>query len=466
MPPGTAKLAPFDLSTNARWRNPSRPVIASLFALIVGMMFTLSGGSLWQLGLNYEGISGAMASKIHPATYLAFVTFGLLALARRNPASFFVALVTRHPGALVFAAATVLLGCYIVLDHRRGIATVFDTYLLAAMLSIIAVDLDERTIGRVERMLHLLLAANALMALAEYLLGYQFFPYRFEEIVYEWDKRSTALLGHPLEDALITGTYIVMLVGGGGPGMPKLLRLPAILLQLAAMVPFGGRTALLLALAMIALSLAPALLRVLRGGRMSLPAVAAVMVMAPILALAVGLFATSGFFDVVLDRFANDGGSAQTRLTMFELFDQLPLRDIIIGADSDLVDSIRRTHGLQWGIENPVVRLVLYQGAVFTAFLVVGFVFFLTEVGRRLRRGAAMAFIFFLIVINSYESISNKSITLGRFVVLVLVMFDRRTGAFREPSARRTFADRQHQPANLHRLGGLSLPAPVGPNPL
>jgi len=453
MPPGTGKLAPFDLSTHARWRNPSRPVIASLFALIVGMMFTLSGGSLWQLGLNYEGITGAMASKIHPATYLAFVTFGLLALARRNPASFFVALVTRHPGALIFATATVLLGCYIVLDHRRGIATVFDTYLLAAMLSIIAADLDERAIGRVEKMLHLLLAANALMGLAEYLLGYQFFPYRFEEIAYEWDKRSTALLGHPLEDALITGTYVVMLVGGGGPGMPKLLRFPAILLQLAAMVPFGGRTALLLALAMIALSLAPALLRVLRGGRMSLPAVAAAMVMAPILALAVGLFATSGFFDVVLDRFANDGGSAQTRLTMFELFDQLPLRDIIIGADSDLVDSIRRTHGLQWGIENPVVRLVLYQGAVFTAFLVVGFVLFLTEVGRRLRRGAAMAFIFFLIVINSYESISNKSITLGRFVVLVLVMFDRRTGASRDPSARRTFADRQHESANLHRPG-------------
>ena len=39
--------------------------------------------------------------------------------------------------------------------------------------------------------------------------------------------------------------------------MPKSLRPAAILLQLAALVPFGGRTALLLTLAMTALWLVP-----------------------------------------------------------------------------------------------------------------------------------------------------------------------------------------------------------------
>ena len=34
-----------------------------------------------------------------------------------------------------------------------------------------------------------------------------------------------------------------------------------------------------------------------------------------------------------------------------------------------------------------------------------------------------MAFIFFLIVVNSYESIANKSLALAQFVVLMLVMF-------------------------------------------
>jgi hypothetical protein len=74
-------------------------------------------------------------------------------------------------------------------------------------------------------------------------------------------------------------------------------------------------------------------------------------------------------------------------------------------------------------VENPVVRLLLYQGVAFSAFLIAGFVLFLTELGRRMRPGAAMPFTFFLMVINSFESISNKTVLLGQFIVLMLVMF-------------------------------------------
>jgi hypothetical protein len=425
----------------------SRPlehsVVGALFALIVVMMFTLSGSVLWDLGLNYSGLTGAAASKIHPATYLSVVTFALLVLARRNPASYFVTLVTRHPGALVFLIAISLLGCFIVLDNRRGIATVFDTYLLAVMLSLIAAELNVQQLTRVEKLIHILLAANALLALLEYFIDYRIFPHRFEGVAFDWDRRSTALLGHPLENAQTTGLYIMALVAGGGSSMPKPLRLPAILLQLAAMVPFGGRTALLLTVTMIACWMVPHALRFLRGGHVSLPVVAMVALLTPVLALAIGLFATSGFFNVVLDRFADDGGSAQTRVEMFEIFSKLNLGDIFIGANSDLIDSIRRTHGLEWGIENPIVRLVLYQGAALTTFLVAGFILFLIEIGHRLRRGTAMPFIFFVIVINSYESISNKTIMLGHFVALILVMFSAGQSsplASRMPRARKRVA--------------------------
>ena len=157
---------------------------------------------------------------------------------------------------------------------------------------------------------------------------------------------------------------------------------------------------------------------------MSLPVVAAAALLIPMLALAVGFFASGGFFNVVLDRFADDGGSAHTRLQMFEIFEYLSLRDIFVGSNSDLIDSIRRTHGLEWGIENPVVRLLLYQGVAITTLLVAGFALFLIEIGRRLGRGAAMPFIFFLLVANSYESIANKTLMLGQFVVLMIVIFN------------------------------------------
>src|SRR5215813_182273 len=111
-----------------------RPVIAFLFLTIVMALFSLSSGQLWELGINYDGVTGAMASKIHPATYLALLTLMILIPARRNPASYFVGIVTRHPGTLAFLLATLVLAAYIVFDGRKGIATIVDTYLLAIVV--------------------------------------------------------------------------------------------------------------------------------------------------------------------------------------------------------------------------------------------------------------------------------------------------------------------------------------------
>lgn len=401
----------------------ARTLIGGLFFTIALLLFALSSGVLWNLGVNYNGVTGAAASKIHPATYLAFATLGLVILARRNPASFFVALVTRHPGTLAFLLATLLLGSAIVLDGRKGIATVFDTYLLAIIVALIAAELETRDFARVEKLIHVLLAANALLGLAEYALNTKVFPFRFDGVALDWDYRSNGLLGHPLENAQMTGLYVMVLLAGGGAGMPKSLRPAAILLQLAALVPFGGRTALLLTLAMTALWLVPRVLQMLRGARLPLPAFAAIAVLAPLLALGVGLIAVGGFFDVITDRFADDGGSAKSRIEMFEIFNQLSAHEIFIGASSAVIDSLRTSRGLEQGIENPVVRLLLYQGAVFTTFLIAGFVLFLIEIARRLRPGYAMAMVFFLVIVNSYESIANKTLGLAQFVVLLLVMF-------------------------------------------
>ena len=177
--PGVTGLSSGNAPAQAT-RFPERRVVGLLFALIVTMMLTLSGSVLWDLGLNYSGVTGAVASKIHPASYLAFVMLGLLVIARRNPASFFVSLLTHRAGTLVFLAATALLGLVIVLDERKGIATVFDTYLLAITLSLIVAELNGRQLGRVEWIIHLLLAANALLALFEYAMNYRVFPNRYE----------------------------------------------------------------------------------------------------------------------------------------------------------------------------------------------------------------------------------------------------------------------------------------------
>src|SRR5262249_17362105 len=150
---------------------------------------------------------------------------------------------------------------------------------------LIIAELNGRQLGRVEWIIHLLLAANALLALFEYAMNYRVFPNRYEGVEFDWDRRSTGLLGHPLEAAQVTGSCLMALIAGGGPNMPTLLRVPAILLQLSALVPFGGRTALVTALALITLWLGSKMVGLMRGRRVSVPAAAATVVLVPILGL-------------------------------------------------------------------------------------------------------------------------------------------------------------------------------------
>ena len=403
----------------------AQAVIAGLFLVIVFLLFAVSSGMLGAFGINHGGVTGSVASKIHPAAYLAFFTVALMMVARRNPASFFASVITRQPGTFVFLLTILAVAAYIVLDGRKGIATIFDTYLLAVAVALIAADLGGRDLARVEKLIHVLLAANAALALFEYAIGHRFFPFRFEGVELEWDMRSTGLSGHPLENAQLTSIYIMALLAGGGASMPAALRPGAVLLQLAAMVPFGGRTAMLLTLLLLLLWLLPRIVRLLRGARMSLVAFASVAILVPVLALAVGAVAAGGFFDVLLVRFVDDSGSAKTRLEMFEIFSQLSAHDILVGANPELIDSIRRSLGLELGIENPVVRFVLYQGAIFTGFLIAGLALFIIEIVHRLRPGYGMALIAFVIIVNSYESISNKTVGLAQFIVLMIAMFHR-----------------------------------------
>ena len=403
----------------------ARRFAGAAFFVIAAMLFTMSSGVLWNLGINYNGVTGSIPSKIHPATYLSALTIGFLLLARRNPASFVVGLPTRQPGTLAFLLATLLLAAYIVFDGRKGIATIFDTYLLAIMIALIASELRPPDFARVEKLIHVLLACNALLGLFEYAIDQRLIPFRFDGVTLEWDKRSNGLLGHPLENAQMTGLYIMVLLSGGGANMPAALRPAAVLLQLAALVPFGGRTALLLTLAMTALWCVPRIVRVLRGARMPLPAFAALAVGLPLLIIGIGLFSVGGFFDVIIDRFVDDDGSARARVRMLEMLGQLSWREIFIGADNDYVESLRRSHGLESGIENPVVRLVLYQGVVFTTFVIAGFTLFMIGITRRLRPGYGMTMLFYLTIIASYESISNKTVSLAQFIVLMLSMFAR-----------------------------------------
>jgi hypothetical protein len=196
-----------------------------------------------------------------------------------------------------------------------------------------------------------------------------------------------------------------------------------IAMQLVALVTFGGRSAIVVTLLLGGAYGLFRLLGVVARGRIPLLAAAGAVCAIPLVATAVAGLAYGGFFDALLGRFASDGGSANARVAMFDLFARLPFRDLVLGPDPTLVDSLRRITGLEWGIENPIIRVVLYQGALMAVLLTLAVTLFLFEVARRCRGGVALPMIAFVILINTFESLGGKTTLLAKFVLVLVALY-------------------------------------------
>ncbi|GJD35763.1 VpsF family polysaccharide biosynthesis protein [Methylobacterium aerolatum] len=416
-----------DRLPSAAWAPPAPrrllrlPANAGLLVCAV-LVLGVSGGLLWTLGINYDGLTGSPVQKLHPATYLAAILFGLAMLRAGNPVAHGARSCARHPASVALLVASLAYFLNIVLRGAPGMAGALDTFLLPALVTILIVDADEETLRRLEWLTHAVMTANAVLGLVEFATGQRFFPYRLDGAIFETDTRSAALQGHPLGNATLTACYVLALLSGGGR-LPDSVRIGFVLLQSAALVTFGGRSGIVITLLLGGGRVGLLLFRALVRNRISLPAAMLAAFALPLVPLAVAGLVAGGFFDSLAGRFAADGGSANARVEMFALFDRIPLRDLIIGPDTALVETLRRMNGLEWGIENPIIRTLLYQGAVVTVVLTVTTALFLREVAHRCRPGIALPMIAFLILINTFESLGGKTTLLAKFAILLLALY-------------------------------------------
>lgn len=413
--------APTGAGFAPRWaRIGSFSRLGTILAVLV--LFCISGGMLWLVGYNYDGLAGGAATKIHPSTYMIMLVFGWSVLACGDPVSRSIHLVNQRPATILMLVVSVVVIAITILRDGQGLGGIVDTYIAACLLVLLLADADETLMARLERLLHIVMAVNAVMALGEFVTQIRFFPYRFDGVAFETDTRSTALHGHPLANAMVTACYLMSLMNGGR-SMPGWARGAMIGLQSAALVVFGGRTALLICLFAGAAYGFVALLTTLKRGRVSLPTAAAACVLAAAIPAAIAGLAGLGFFNDVADRFVSDGGSANARKEMFDLLAMFSPGDLFFGPDTDLVDTLRRVNGLEWGIENPVIRMVLYQGAIVTLLVTIGFCAFMFELSRVTRGGLWLPMVIWIVLLNGSESISTKTTLMSKFAVIALCMY-------------------------------------------
>ncbi|MCJ2052250.1 VpsF family polysaccharide biosynthesis protein [Methylobacterium sp. J-070] len=401
-------------------------------ALWTLILVGVSGGLLWALGINYDGISGSAAAKIHPATYLAVALTGWTLLRAGNPAIPVAQALTRRPASVLLAVSGVLLLILIGARGGTGLAGSIDTFVLAGLVPILLMDRDAATLGRLESVFHAVMLANALLGLIELASGQRFFPFRFDGMAFETDTRSAALQGHPLVNATMTACYILALAQGGGRLGPA-ARAAMIGLQLVALVAFGGRSATVTTWVFGTAVGLYALNRTLRGGRIPLAAAACACFALTLLPVAVAILAAVGFFDTLLDRFVSDGGSAQARVDMLAIFGAIPFRELLLGPDILQVSTLRRIYGLEWGIENSIISDVFYHGILVTAALVLAVGFYLAEVARSCRSGVWLPILTFVILVNTFEGLAGKTTMLAKFALMLIVLFPRRGAAGMRP---------------------------------
>ena len=397
------------------------PITRFAIPCIMLALFTLSGGVLWYAGYNYDGLMGSALTKLHPATYLTILVFGWRACAFGNPFAYLTHVGRLRPASLLLLLISVGALASVVLRQRPNMAGLVDTFLAPSLLVLVLAEADERLRRSIETLLHGVMTVNALMALFEFATKILIFPYRFDGETFPTDLRSAALQGHPLVNATLTACYVLALMSGCRQ-MKTPLRLGLILLQLAAMVAFGGRTAIVTVLALGLCYGAWRSFASIRRRRVHLMAAALILLAAALLPVALAVLISGGFFDDLIGRFVSDGGSANARVEMFGLFQHFSLPDLLIGPDVELLESIRRISGLEWGIENPIIRMMLYQGTFFMLLMLVGFALFMRELAHG-RAGSWLPMIAWLILVNGSESLASKTTLMSKFAVILLCLY-------------------------------------------
>lgn len=412
------------MQTMRNWTKATPPGV--LFGMSLGvlavLMIAISPLALVSLGLNYEETGGSPLEKLHPATPLAALLILVAAVMSGNPVTWALRQATESPSLLPYLGIIALLILHSVRVVGLPFTHFFDTFILPLFVYLLFKDPGEQRGRHFAWLIHLVMAANAVIGIGEFATGLRLTPIVAAGVVIEDDWRSSALLGHPLANAALTGSYVLMLALGGGRDLPQWLRSLAFGLAAAAMIVFGGRAATVFLVATLIAIAGLDLASILRGRRFSTMSVVKALVLAPVAGLVVVVLAEQGYFDRFIERFIDDKGSAETRTDMFELLRHVPLSELLLAPDAKQVTTWQHIYGLEFGIESFWLSYILTYGLIPSLVFFAALAFFTRDVLARLVARSGWAFLFFYAVASTSVSLSAKSPLLAVFTLMALVL--------------------------------------------
>lgn len=408
-----------DISSDAA---PAARIVSMGRLAIVFLFLTVSPLTLVMWDWQYFEAGGSPFDKFHPATLLAGALIGIIALSSGNPLTGLIAILQRNADMLPFIAANIFMLVYTSTAFGLPITIFIETFVGGILMVMLFRGLEEPEYRRLAYLVHALMLLNALVAFYEILSGTRFTPLVVNGEALLDEPRATALLGHPLANAILAGCYVVMLALGGGRDLPPLLRPLAFAVALSSLAPFGGRAATGFALLTLTLLALRQMWHALRGASFKTSSILSALIVLPVAALALVAANEGGLLDPLTSRLFDDEGSASTRIEMFTLFQYFTPYDWIFGPQPEVLMTHIRLHGLEYGIESFVVAFVLNYGLLCTAVFFPALAIFMLRLGQSGKPGTGIAVLYFLAVSLTSISLSSKSPVLSIFTMMLLIL--------------------------------------------
>ena len=393
------------------------------FVLALFLFFLLPGKLLLLLDWHYVG-GGPEYQKIHVATYLIILVFGLMLIVDMRFRDTVIAACLTEYSFVSFAISAAATALFAIVVRHVSIAPFVDTLGAAIIGTLGCICLPVRYMRILKRLLDTFFVANIAIVFYEYytkssIIG----SYALSD--YQAGFRASGLFEAQLSAASLLGLYALLnLISIRiSFSLECVVRLSLAFLSLTAVVTTGGRSALLATIIIGIGFLFVSFMRQVRRGYFNKAGMVYFVVAIPFAIVGVSVFVWLGVFDTIAARFRDDIGSALSRQLALDLLFNMSNSELIFGLSAgDVLNliSVQAELGLI-AIEISWVNFVLVCGLVFTIPLLITFTLFLFRFLPRYC-GRAVYAPSLLVLINSSASngIWAKTTVLTASLVLMI----------------------------------------------
>jgi hypothetical protein len=413
-------------------------LVGALTGLTLLIFMTVPVSLLTLLGVPYAAPGGSFLVKLHPATWLLAVTLITLLIQRGNPLRALLCLLGGEPPVTFYLLVVATMMAWSVIRFGpSGAAFFIDTLLAAGFMVLILLQLDIAVRRKLFFLVCGILVANSCLGIAEQLTHWRLLPYTVGgnvELI-EDVFRATALGGHPLTNAALTGMALFVFYRLKQPVLRALL----CLLVVVALLSFGGRTALAVNLALFVPLMGFEFLGYVRRHGLSYREVmggGAAMFL--LLAALVGIVASGSVGQRILTSLTWDA-SAQVRTRSLDLFSSLPWPDLAFGMSPQAIAVAAAQVGIhppEAAIESFWLVLALQVGVPLTVLFGVALVVLLGFLAWLGGRAIGCGLLGFVLVTSTSISLGVKSPLLVEVVAMALLSAAyQRTATLPSPTA-------------------------------